>query len=76
MSYELMMCVLRFDHLSPKHLRKLRYLTLSAVRLCLFLTLLLPEIQVPIIHHSTSQLVDGQLLIMVEAQVANGILDN
>lgn len=42
--------------------------TLSAVRLRLLFPLLLLELHVPIVHHSTCQLVDGHLFLIGEAQ--------
>ena len=48
--------------------------TFCAIRLCLLLTLLLLELQVPIVHDSPCQLVDGCFLISSEAQDVNGTL--
>lgn len=42
--------------------------TLGAVGLRLLFPLLLLELHVPIVHHSTRQLVDGHLLLIGEAQ--------
>ena len=48
--------------------------TFCAIGLCLLLTLLLLELQVPVVHDSPCQLVDGCLLISSEAQDVNGTL--
>lgn len=49
-------------------------LTLSAIGLRLLLPLLLLELHVPVMHHSTGQLVDAQLFLCIKAQDVNGIL--
>ena len=49
-------------------------LTLCAVWLGLLLTLLLLEFQVSMVHYSSCQLVDTNLLFISEAQDCNGIL--
>jgi len=54
--------------------KKTEGLTLSAVRLCLLLPLLLLELHVPIMHHSTCQLVDGEFFFTGEAQDVSGSL--
>ena len=48
--------------------------TFSAIRLCLLLSLFLLELQVPVVHDSPCQLVDGCSLISSEAQDVNGTL--
>lgn len=48
--------------------------TLSAVWLCLLLSLLLLELHVPMMHHSTCQLEDAHLFIQREAQDINSSL--
>lgn len=50
-------------------------ITLRAVRLCLILTLILLELLVPIMHHSSSQFVDPNFLLWAEAKDVNGILE-
>ena len=50
------------------------HLTLSAVWLRLLLTLLLFEVQHPMMHHGTSELVDALFLLTVEAKDVNSIL--
>jgi len=42
--------------------------TFCAIRLCLLLSLFLLELQIPIVHDSPCQLVDGSLFISSEAQ--------
>ena len=42
-------------------------LTICAIWLSLLLTLLLLEVQVAVVHDSTSQLVDAHLLFTIEA---------
>ena len=49
-------------------------LTLCAVRLSLLLTLLLLELHVTVVKHSTSELVDAILLLTIETQNINSIL--
>ena len=49
-------------------------LTLIAIRFGLLLSLLLFELHGPMMHHSTCQLVDADLLISIEAQNVNGSL--
>ena len=49
-------------------------ITLSAIRFSLLLTLLLLELHVAMMHHSTSQLVDAHLLLSSEAQDVNSSL--
>ena len=51
-----------------------RRLTLGAIWLGLLLTLLLLELHVPVVHHSTSQLVDAHLFLRVEPQDVDGTL--
>ena len=48
--------------------------TLSAIRFSLLLALLLLEFHVAMMHHSTSQLVDALLLLIIEAQNVNSSL--
>ena len=48
--------------------------TLGAIWLRLLLTLLLLELHVPIMHHSTSQLVNGHFLFSCEAQNIDRLL--
>lgn len=49
-------------------------LTLCAVRLGLFFSLLLFKLHASMMHHSTCQLVDADFLISSEAQNVNGSL--
>ena len=49
-------------------------LTLGAIWLRLLLPLLLLELHVPIMHHSSSQLVDGHFLFSGESQNIKGLL--
>lgn len=49
-------------------------LTLGAVRLRLFFSLLLLKLHVPIMHHRSRQLVDGDFLLVGEAQDVSGHL--
>ena len=49
-------------------------ITFSAFRFSLLLTLLLLEMHVTMMHHSTSQLVDAHLLLSIEAQDVNSSL--
>lgn len=53
---------------------KVLQLTLGAVRLRLLFSLLLLELHVPIMHHCSRQLVDGELLFAGEAQDVGGHL--
>lgn len=48
--------------------------TLIAIRLSLLLTLLLLELHVTMVHHSTSQFVNAHLLFISEAQDVNSVL--
>ena len=48
--------------------------TFCAIWLCLLLSLLLLELQIPIVHDSPCQLVDGCFFIGSEAQDVNGTL--
>ena len=50
------------------------HLTLSAVGLCLFLSLLLLEGHDSVMHHCASELVDVLFLLLTEAQDVNGVL--
>ena len=49
-------------------------LTLGAVGLRLLLALLLLELHVPVVHHSSGQLVDADLLLRVEPEDVDGTL--
>lgn len=49
--------------------------TLCAVWLCLLLSRLLLELHIPIMHHSTYQLVDADLLLSGEAEDVDGALN-
>ena len=57
-----------------QHYLRGKVLTLIAVWLSLLLTLLLLELQVTVVKHSTSELVDGHLLFITEAQNVNSSL--
>jgi len=48
--------------------------TFCAIWLCLLLSLFLLELQIPVVHDSPCQLVDGSLFISSEAQDVNGTL--
>lgn len=48
--------------------------TFCAIRLCLLLTLLLLKFQVPIMHHSPRELVNGDLFFIGKAQNINSTL--
>ena len=48
--------------------------TFIAIWLSLLLTLLLLELHVTVVKHSTSELVDGILLLTIETQNINSIL--
>ena len=50
-------------------------LTLCAIRLCLLLTLLLLELHVTMMKHSSSKLVDAHFLFIIEAQNVNSSLE-
>lgn len=50
-------------------------LTLCAIRLCLLLTLLLLELHVTMMKHSSSELVDAHFLFTSEAQNVNSSLE-
>ena len=50
------------------------HLTLSAVGLCLLLSLLLLEVHDYVMHHSACELVDVLFVLLSEAQDVNGVL--
>lgn len=49
--------------------------TFGAIWLCLFLSLLLFELHVPIVHHGPRQFVDPNFLLWAKTQDVNGILE-
>lgn len=65
---------IRSERLHQSKTMEVVHLTLGAVRLRLFFALLLLKLHVPIMHHCSRQLVDGDFLVVGEAQDVSGHL--